>query len=138
MATLETSTLAVTIEAPFDRVVSDLADPATHPEWATEFFAGPAQRRADGTYEVEVPSMGGIARMSVDVDAEHGVVDLFLAPGEAPFGPAVPVRVVRNGDGVDVLFTLARFPGMTDEQWKGGLAGMRHELENLKSRHESR
>jgi hypothetical protein len=138
MPTLETSTLSVTIDAPFEQVVGDLADPATHPEWATQFFAGPAERRPDGTYTVDVPSMGGTARMSVDVDADRGVVDLYLAPGDAPFGPALPIRVVPNGDGVDVLFTLARFPGMTDEQWQGGLVGMRHELENLKARLESR
>jgi hypothetical protein len=60
MATLHTHTL--TVDTPVVKVAADLADPTTHPEWATEFYAG-------------------------------------------------PVRLVPNGDGVDVLWTLARFPG---------------------------
>ena len=47
------------------------------------------------------------------------------------------MRVVPNGDGCDVLFTLARFPGTPDEAWEEGLASMQRELENLKARHEA-
>ena len=138
MATLQTSTVSVTIDAPFERVVADLADGSTHPEWATRFFDGPATRREDRTFDVRVPSMGGPARMSVESMPERGVIDLLLAPAGAPFGPPLPIRVVPNGTGVDVLFTLARFPGMTDEQWQEGLAGMVAELDSLKARHERR
>ena len=42
MPTMTTKTLSVTIDAEFGDVVADLSDPMTHPEWATEFFAGPA------------------------------------------------------------------------------------------------
>lgn len=33
MSTMITETLRATIDAPFDEVASDLADPSTHPEW---------------------------------------------------------------------------------------------------------
>ena len=138
MSTRQTSTISVTIDAPFEGVVEDLADPATHPEWATQFFAGPATKLADGTYEVQIPSLGGAARMSSEVESRLGVIDLFLAPAGGAFGPPLPIRVVPNGDGVDVLFTLARFAGMGEEEWTRGLEGMRHELDNLKTRHEGR
>jgi hypothetical protein len=44
--------------------------------------------------------------------------------------------VIRNADGVDVLFTLARFPGQSDAEWEEGLASMARELTKLKARHE--
>ena len=135
MGTLMTETVAVSIEAPFARVVDDLAVAANHPEWATRFFAGPARPSdTEGEVLVEVPMMGGQVRMRVEADPEAGVIDLFLAPDGAGYGPPVPFRVLRGGDGVDVQVTLARFPGMPDEAWAGGLASMREELGNLKVR----
>lgn len=137
MATLETSTLTVTIDAPFERVAADLGDPTTHPEWATEFFAGPTEPAGEGEYVVPVPLMGGRARYRVEADPDRGIFDLYLAPVGGEFGPPIPVRLVRNGGGVDVLWTLARLPGMSDEQWEAGLAGMELELQNLQRRHTS-
>jgi hypothetical protein len=76
--------------------------------------------------------MGGAARYRQDVDLDRGVIDIYLAPDDAPFGPPLPVRLLRNGDGVDVLYTLTRFPGTPDEQWQAGLASMWREPDNLK------
>jgi hypothetical protein len=136
MSTMITETLRVTIDAPFDEVASDLADPSTHPEWGTEFFSGPARPGDDGEVLVTVPRMGGEVRSKVEADVESGTIDLYFAsPGE-PFGPSLPVRVIRNADGVDVLFTLARFPGQSDAEWEEGLASMARELTKLKARHE--
>lgn len=136
MATLVTETVRVTIDAPFEQVASDLADPTAHPEWATEFFAGPIKAIAEDEVVVTVPRMGGEVQMKVDADVASGRIDLYLAPPGAGYGPPLPVRVIPNGGGVDVLFTLARFPGQTDGQWEEGLASMARELQNLKTRHE--
>lgn len=136
MATMVTRTLSVTIDAPEEEVARDLADPATHPEWATDFFSGPAEPAVGGEVVVPVPRMGGPARFRVEADSSRGIFDLYLAPVGADFGPPIPVRLVRNGTGVDVLFTLARFPEMKEEDWISGLEGMARELQNLKRRHE--
>ncbi|MGH9894893.1 MAG: hypothetical protein ACREA0_23510, partial [bacterium] len=66
MTTMVTDTVRVTIDAPFDQVTSDLADPITHPEWATEFFSGPARTTSDQEVLANVPRMGGEVRMKVD------------------------------------------------------------------------
>lgn len=136
MTTLVTETVRITIDAPFEQVVADLADPSTHHEWGTEFFATPARPTADGEVVATVPRMGGEVRMRIDAHLDCGLIDIYLAPLGAPFGPPLPVRVLPNGDGVDVLFTLARFPGQTDSEWEDGLASMARELERLKVRHE--
>jgi len=136
MATLPTKTIAVTIDAPFEQVVADLADPATHPEWATEFFAGPAIPRTADEADVTVPMMGGPAQMRIESHPDQGVVNVFLAPARGSYGPPLPVRVVPNGGGVDVVWTLARFPGMSDGQWTAALESMERELANLRDRHE--
>jgi hypothetical protein len=75
--------------------------------------------------------------MRIDADIAAGRIDMYLAPVGAPFGPPLPVRVVPNGDGCDVLFTLARFPGTDDAEWQSGLASMEHELEQLRGLYQS-
>jgi hypothetical protein len=137
MATLQTHTLTVTIDAPLVKVAADLADPATHPSWATEFYAGPVRPAAGGEFLAPVPMMGGQVRHKIDADIARGLLDLYFAPQGAAYGPPIPVRLVPNGDGVDVLWTLARFPGVSDQDWQLGLAAMARELDALKRRHET-
>lgn len=136
MSTNPTTTLTTTIDAPLDVVGDDLADATTHPTWATEFFAGPAEPIGDGSYAVEVPLMGGPARMRVDADVERGIVDLYIAPAGVEFGEPLPVRLIPNGSGVDVLWTLGRPADVPDDAWNAGLASMQRELGHLKARHE--
>lgn len=137
MNTFLTATVSITIEAPLAVVSEDIANPAAQLEWATEFFTGEAEEQEDGTWNMNVPRMGGPVSFRIDGDVSLGVIDMYLAPQGAPFGPPLPVRVVPNGDGSDVLFTLARFPGQSDDEWEAGIASMERELLNLKARHES-
>ena len=55
MATLETHTVTVTIDAPLATVAADLADPTTHHLWATEFFAGPVRRASPASSSPRCP-----------------------------------------------------------------------------------
>jgi len=137
MTTLQTHTVTVTIDAPLAQVAADLADPTTHPSWATEFYAGPVRPAAGGDFTAPVPMMGGQVRHRIDADISRGILDLYFAPLGAPYGPPIPVRLVANGDGVDVLWILARFPGVSDQAWQQGLASMARELQALKRRHET-
>lgn len=138
MTTATTRTLSVTIDAPFTAVVSDLSDPLAYPQWGTEFFAGPADPgEKPGVVNANVPMMGGPVEMRINSVPEHGVIDLFLAPQGAPFGEPVPIRVVPNGRGADVLFTLSRTAGMPDPAWDQAVSSMQKELGQLKARLES-
>lgn len=136
MTVASTRTLTVTIDAPYDVVCADLGDPSNHPAWATEFFAGPATRQPDGSVLVPAPMMGGVVHFAVEADPATGHVNLYLAPEGAPFGDPLPVRLLRNGSGVDVLWTLTRPDGIPDAAWDGALASMSVELGNLRRRHE--
>jgi hypothetical protein len=119
-----TETLRISIGAPFEQVADDLADPMNHPQWATEFFQGPAARVDAYEVAVQIPALGGAARFKVEADIERGCFELYVAPQGAPFGDPLPVRLVRTADGVDVLWTLERMPHMDDAAWTAGLAAM--------------
>ena len=137
MTTHLTITLTTSIDAPLQAVATDLADPMSHPEWATEFFAGEPASISPNEVEVGVPRLGGPCRMKIDADIDRGIVDVYLAPAGTPYQDPLPVRLIRNGTGVDVLWTLGRPPGLPDIAWSEGIASMARELDNLRLRHEA-
>ena len=118
MTTFTTKTIVATIDAPFDKVAPNLAEPFTYPEWDVEFFAGPVRQDSSSGLIVRVPAMGGDVQYRVETDFEHGIFDVFIAPLDGQFGPPLPVRLVRKGDGDDVLWTLIRLPEIPDEGWE--------------------
>jgi hypothetical protein len=138
MATLETEVVKVTIDRPFDEVANYVADPSTAHIWATEFFAGPLEPATGDEFGANVPVMGGEIRYRQEADVAKGILDVYLAPKGGDFGPPLPVRVIPNGAGADVLWTLARFPGTPEVAWKGALDSMTRELDNLKRLIETR
>jgi hypothetical protein len=138
VATLQTEVVKVTIDRPFDEVARYVGDPSSAHEWATEFFAGPLKATKGDEFVATVPMMGGEVRYRQDADLDKGVIDIYLAPRGGNFGPPLPVRVLPNGGGADVLYTLAQFPGTSDQAWQAGLQSMARELENLKQLLESR
>jgi hypothetical protein len=137
MATLHTHTLTVTIDAPLVKVAADLADPTTHPDWATEFYAGPVRPAAGGDFIAPVPMMGGQVRHRIDADIAPGAPGPLLRPPGRGLWPADPGPAGPQRRRVDVLWTLARFPGVSDQAWQQGLAAMARELQALKRRHEA-
>lgn len=60
-----------------------------------------------------------------------GVLDHWVtpAPGVEVY---VPMRVVANGEGSEVIFTLFQQPGMTDEQFAADARLVEQDLATLK------
>ena len=136
MTTFTTKTIVATIDAPFDKVAADLAEPFTHLEWGAEFFAGPVGQDSSGGLIVHVSAMGGDVQYRVETDLEHGIFDICIAPLDGQFGPPSLVRLVRKGDGVDVLWTLIRLPEIPEEGWEQGIAAMERELQRFNQHHQ--
>lgn len=129
-----TKTLSVDIAAAFDAVMSELASAASHPSWATEFFSGEAEPISADEIRITVPRMGGVCEMKIEAQRDYGVINIYLAPVGVPYGKPLPVRVIENGEGATVLWTLAQFPGMSNAAFEAGCASMQKELATLKSK----
>ena len=73
MTTQMTRTLTVTIEAPFEQVAKDLADPMSHVEWGSEFFSGNVRSAKNGSVIVESPLMGWTVKFRIEADEAGGI-----------------------------------------------------------------
>ena len=126
-ATIESRTLSVRIDQPFGRVYDFLVDPANWNKWA--FGLGKSLRRSGGGWIAD--SDGGTLKVLFTPRNQYGVLDhTVIRPAGAPI--YVPMRLIANGSGCELLFTLFREPGISDERYNGDAKFVQSDLDRLK------
>jgi Polyketide cyclase / dehydrase and lipid transport len=119
--------LSVSIDRPVAPVYAFVADPANLSRWAAG-LGGPAVRTGDGWF-VETPA--GRARITFAPANDYGVLDHEVV---TPTGETVhvPMRVVADGEGCEVIFTVRRAPGASDEEFDQDAGRVGADLAHLK------
>ena len=98
------------------------------PMWAAGLASSEVARVGDswladapfGKVKIRFAEVNTFGVMDHDVELESGVV------------VHNPMRVVSNGDGSELIFTLQRQPGMTEEQFKEDAKAVAKDLRTLK------
>lgn len=122
---------ALHISQPVDRPAAEVAafagDPRNLPRWAAGLSSG--IREDDGRWVTDSPM--GTVEVRFTGPAEHGILDHDVV---LPDGAVVhnPLRVLRNGDGSEVVFTLYRLPGVEDADFEQDAATVRGDLARLR------
>jgi hypothetical protein len=125
--TVESRTITVRIDRPFDSVFDFLSDPANWNRWA--FGLGKNIRRSKDGWIAD--SDGGTARIRFTLRNDFGVVDhtVIRSSGQRVY---VPMRLIVNGSGCELLFTLFREPKMSDTQFDSDAGFVQRDLDRLK------
>ncbi len=125
---LRSKTLSVSIECPPTDVYGFVSNPENLPKWATGFCR--SVRKVKGEWIVETSD--GIMRITFVGPNEFGVLDHYVRP--APGGEIVnPMRVIPNGSGSEVIFTLFQLPNMSDEKYAKDVRLVERDLRTLKN-----
>ena len=126
-STVESRTITVRIDRPFDRVYGFLVDPANWNQWA--FGLGKNLRQSSSGWVAD--SGGGTANVRFTPRNSFGVVDHTVT---RPNGDRVyvPMRLIVNGGGCELLFTLFREPNMSDAQFASDANFVQRDLDGLK------
>jgi hypothetical protein len=105
--------LSVPIARAAGEVYAYASDPAHIPQWAPGLAA--SVEEIDGRWFAETPA--GRASVAFAPINEFGVLDhdVTLPSGEVVH---TPMRVIPDGDDSEVIFTLRRRPGMSDEEYE--------------------
>ena len=130
----DTLRLGVRIARPVADVYAYVSDPAHLPEWAPGL--GTQVEQVDGQWFVVTPQ--GRARVTFAPRNPYGVLDHEVV---TPDGTVVhvPLRAVADGDDAcDVVLTLRRAPGMTDDELARDADLVRADLVRLRQVHEER
>lgn len=120
--------LSIAIQRPAAAVYDYAADPANLPTWAAG-LATTTVDRSDGQWVADSP-MGRVT-VSFAERNNFGVLDhvVTMPSGESVYNP---LRVIPDGDASEVVFTLRRQPGMTDDQFNQDADAVRADLASLK------
>ena len=115
------------VERPAAEVYDYAANPANLPRWALGL--GSSVAREGDQWLVDTP--GGRFRFAFAPRNGLGVLDHYLTPdsGEVSY---VPMRVTADGNGCEVVLTVRRRPGMTDDEFKADGAAVAADLARLK------
>lgn len=128
MATLYASrTLSVSIDCDPGKVYGFVSNHENLPKWATGLCK--SVRKANADWIVETPQ--GPMKVRFAEKNDFGVLDhrVSPAPGVEVY---VPMRVLSNGAGSEVIFTLFRLPDMSDEKYAEDAALVEQDLRILK------
>jgi hypothetical protein len=124
---MEVRHLTVSIDRPPAEVYAFASDPANLPRWARGLSGSIA--RVGGEWVADSP-MGKVKVRFAPPNA-FGVLDhdVVLESGESVHNP---LRVVPNGAGSEVVFTLVRRPGVSDAEWAADADAVQRDLGALR------
>lgn len=117
------------IDRPAGEVYAFAADPRNLPRWAAGLAGSTVE--ADGDHWVTESTLGRV-RIGFAPRNDFGVLDhdVTLPTGETVHNP---LRVLADGDGSEVVFTLRRRPGMSDEDFERDAEAVVADLGTLKA-----
>ncbi|QDU27536.1 Polyketide cyclase / dehydrase and lipid transport [Anatilimnocola aggregata] len=127
MLTHPVRNISVSIDCSAARVYRFVSDPRNLPQWATAFCK--SVREEQGDWIISTPE--GEVQIRFAAANELGVLDhvVMLAPGVEVH---VPMRVITNGAGSEVLFTLFQLPSMSAAKFAEDAGLVERDLNTLK------
>ncbi len=100
------------------------------PKWAVRFCTD-IERKADDY--IITTATGEAHYFKIEADPQTGTIDMASGPSKDQMWNT-PTRVVSdNADGSLFIFTFLQPPGMPDEAYAAGCAGLKEEFEVIRS-----
>lgn len=126
---LEARTIGVSIRCPWQELYEAIWRPEFFPKWASG-LAESALKMDGDRWIAKGPE--GTVKIRFTARNEFGIMDHYVDIGTDQ-EIYVPLRVIPNMGGAEVLLTLFRQPGMTDEKFEADAAWVEKDLKTLKS-----
>ena len=102
--------------------------PENFPQWASGL--GKSLKRVDGEWVAETPQ--GPMKVRFTERNEFGILDHYVVP-EPGVEIYIPLRVIPNGSGSELIFTLFRLSDMSDEKFAADADWVMRDLTTLKT-----
>lgn len=124
---MKSRTVSVSIALPPAHVYDFASNPENMPRWARALCRSIAYE--SGEWVIQSPD--GPAMIRFTERNPYGILDHFV---KLPSGQEVHVamRVIPNGAGSEIIFTLFQLPGMSEKQFAEDARMVEGDLRNLK------
>lgn len=124
--TAETRNISVSINRTVAEAYEFLSVPENFPKWASGLGA---LRKADEEWIAETPD--GPMKVRFSERNKFGVLDHWVSP-TPDTTIYIPMRVIRNGTGCELIFTLFRLPEMNEEKFRADAEWVMRDLQSAK------
>ena len=129
MATMyQSRNLSVQIKRNPRDVYNFTSVPENFPRWASGL--GKSLKRENGEWIAETPQ--GPIKVRFTERNEFGILDHYVSP-EPGVEIYIPMRVIPNGSGSELIFTLFRLSDMSDEKFTADAEWVMRDLTALKN-----
>ena len=125
--TFPSRTSSISINCQPARVYEFVSNPENLPKWAKAFCKSVTKSNDDWIMQTPRGSM----KVRFAEKNAFGVLDHYVTPAPE-LDVYVPMRVLPNGSGNEVIFTLFRLPDMSNEQFAEDVGMVERDLKTLK------
>lgn len=126
---LESRTISISINRNWNELYEAVWRPEDFPKWASGLSSSSLTKEGDA-WKAEGPE--GPIRIKFTGHNAFGVMDHYV---KVDAGPEiyVPLRIIQNGEGAEVQFTLFRQQGMSEEKFAADAEWVERDLLALKA-----
>ena len=129
MILLKSRTLSVSINRKPKIIYEFVLNLDNLPRWAKMFCR--SIKLLNGEWIAKTPQ--GQAKVRITERNDLGILDHYVRLLSSPDEVFVPMRVVQNGDGSEVIFTVFQLVGMSEEKYAEDIRMVEQDLQNLKN-----
>ncbi|HEY4211809.1 MAG TPA: hypothetical protein VGM84_10040 [Steroidobacteraceae bacterium] len=126
---LQSRTIGIAIGKPWKDVYERIWRPESFPKWASGLSRSSLVKVGDG-WTAEGPA--GTVRIRFTDHNAFGVMDHYVDAGTGS-QIYIPLRVIANAEGAEVLLTLFQQPGMSEQQFLTDAKWVERDLVALKA-----
>lgn len=125
---MKSHTISISIKKDLKTVYEFISNLENLPRWASSTF--PSIKEINGEWLIDTPQ--GQNKVKLTERNNFGILDHYV---ELPFGVEVfiPMRVVKNNDGSEVMVTVFQTTEMTNEVYEKDLQTVNIDLNKLKA-----
>ena len=126
--TFKSNHISVSINCPAGRVYEFISNPLNLPKWASGLSA--SIKNINGEWIAESPN--GKVKVKFAEKNKFGILDhsVTLPSGVEVY---IPLRVLSNNAGSELIFTLYQLPGMSDQFFAKDIETVKKDLWKLKT-----
>ena len=126
---LEAMTVKVSIDRPWRELYNDIWQPTFFPRWASGLSGSTLEKDGD-VWRAQGPQ--GAVRIRFTAHNAFGIMDHYVDTGGG-MEVYIPLRVIANAAGADVMLTLFRQPGMSAETFAADAQWVERDLAKLRT-----